>query len=232
MNIFGKNILIISAHPDDDILGCGGFLAKIKNKNLNVKIIFLAEGSSCRYKINDQNKNIIHKTIEDRNRCALKALNYLGIKNVSFFNLKCGSLDTYPILDISKIIENEISKFNPDTIFTHHENDLNNDHKIVFRATLQATRPGALNFVKFLYSYEVISSTEWNFTNCFLPNIFLSISKKEIKMKAKAFSYYQSEIKKYPKARSLDSIEALARYRGFQSGSEYAESFKLIRSLI
>ena len=85
-----------------------------------------------------------------------QALSYLGVTNTKFYNLKCGSLNSYPLIDIGKIIEKEILLFKPHTIFTHNDQDLNNDHKIVHQSTLQATRPGALNYVKNLISYEII----------------------------------------------------------------------------
>ena len=115
-------------------------------------------------------------------------------------------------------------------LFSHSDNDLNNDHKIVLQSTLQATRPGALNFVKNIFSYEVISSSEWNLIRA-LSQIFLSLSKSEINKKIKSFKIYKSEIKKYPYTRSEDSIKVLSRYRGIQSGVEFAEAFKIIRSL-
>ena len=230
LNFLGKKIMIIAAHPDDDILGCGGLLAKLKNKSCEIKVIFIGEGSSCRYNDKDK-KDIIEKEIIKRNNYANSALKYLGINKPSFHNLKCGCFDTYPLINIGKIIENEIVSFKPQTIFTHSETDLNNDHKITYQSTLQATRPAALNYVKNLFSYEVISSSEWNFGNAFKPNYFISLSKKDLDKKIRAFEYYLSEIKNYPYARSINSIEILARYRGIQSGQEFCESFKLIRSL-
>ncbi len=230
IDFLGSRILIIAAHPDDDILGCGGMLAKLQKKKIDIKVIFIAEGSSCRY-ISSDDSNKINFEIQKRNKYAHLALKSLGIHQISFYNLKCGSLDTYPIIEIGKIIESEIYNFKPETIFTHSKNDLNNDHKIIYRSTLQATRPAALNYVKRIFSYEVISSSEWNFDSAFHPNYFINLSKSELNKKIKAFKFYISEIKKYPFARSEDSIISLARYRGVQSGKEFAESFRLIRAL-
>lgn len=230
INFLGKKIMIIAAHPDDDVLGCGGLLAKLKSNNFDVKVIFIGEGSSCRYDQNDK-RDIIEKEIIKRNKYANKALKLLGVSEPSFYNLKCGSFDTYPLIEIGKIIEIEIKKFKPQSIFTHNETDLNNDHKIAYQSTLQATRPAAQNYVKNLFTYEVISSSEWNFDYSFRPNYFVSLSKKDLDKKISAFKYYLSEIKRYPYARSINSIETLARYRGIQSGQEFCESFKLIRAL-
>ena len=231
INFFGEKIMIIASHPDDDILGCGGLLAKLKAYNkIKIKVVFIAEGSSCRFSTDD-NINLVNKEIQLRNKFASQALLYLGVTNSSFHNLKCGSLNCYPIIEIGKIIEREISSFKPHTIFTHNEKDLNKDHKIVHQSTLQATRPGALNYVKNLFSYEITSSSEWNFNSAFNPNYFVHLTKVHLNKKVRAFSYYKTEVKKYPSARSLDSIKTLARYRGIQGGSEFAEAYKLIRSL-
>ena len=220
--------LVIAAHPDDDILGCGGTLSKLAKRNL-IKIIFLGEGSSCRFKLHSTNQNLIKKAINDREKSAKKALRYLGVKNYVFFNLPCGRLDTVPILEINKIIENEIKKYRPDTIFTHSENDCNNDHRIVFRSTMMATRPLGKNIVKKIFSFEILSSSEWNYTNEFCPNFFEILSEQNIKSKWKALSFYKSEIQKFPHPRSKEAIYNLAKLRGTQAGVKFAEAFKLIR---
>ena len=222
-----KKVLILAAHPDDDILGCGGFISKNKNK-LEFKVVFIGEGSSCRFNYVNLDKNIDNK-INQRNNYAIKALQYLKIKKYKFYNLPCGRLDTIPIIDIAKIIEKEIKSFKPDTIITHSDKDVNNDHFIVNKATIQATRPGALNSINTLMSYEVLSSTEWKFSENFKPNYFIQLDDKNIKEKINSFKIYKSEIKKFPHPRSILGIKTLSMYRGMQIGSKYAEAFKIIR---
>ncbi|MDA7541814.1 PIG-L family deacetylase [Gammaproteobacteria bacterium] len=224
-----KNILIIAAHPDDDILGCGGFMAKYNTKT-NIRVIFIAEGSSCRYQDININVNKIQKTIETRNNYAKDALKVLGVKQVSFYNLPCGRLDSTPIIEINKIIENELNYFKPDMVVTHAEDDTNNDHRIVYRSTLMATRPGSFKNLKTLLSFEILSSSEWNFSKSFLPNHFESMSLKHLNLKWKALECFKSEIKKYPHPRSENGLKTLAQYRGMQSGFHYAEAFKIIRN--
>ncbi len=223
-----KKVLILAAHPDDDILGCGGFISKNINKS-QFKIVFIGEGSSCRF--NDiKDKKKIDLEIKKRNNYALKALKFLKIKKYSFYNLPCGRLDTVPILNIAKIIEKEIESFKPDTVLTHSDKDVNNDHLIVNKATIQATRPGALNKINTLMSYEVLSSTEWKFIENFQPNYFQELSEKNINDKINSFKMYKSEMKQFPHPRSLLGIKTLSMYRGMQIGSKYAEAFKIIRS--
>ena len=224
-----KRLLIIAAHPDDDVLGCGGFLAKYKG-NLNVKVIFIAEGTSCRYQDFKNDSLSIKQEIDKRNSYGKDALKVLGVDNISFHNLPCGRLDSLPIITINKIIENEIKKFNPEIVMTHSEHDTNNDHRIVFKSTLMATRPGTFSSLEKLMSYEVLSSSEWNFTKAFLPNHFESLHKRHILLKCKALACFKSETRKYPHPRSSEGLMALASYRGIQSGFKYAEAYQLIRN--
>lgn len=226
-----ERVLIIAAHPDDDILGCGGIMAKHRSLSTTFKVIFIAEGSSCRYRADKIQSDDVIEVIQRRNDSGREALKILGVKQVEFYNLPCGRLDQTAILDINQIIEKEIQEFKPDTIFTHSNLDANNDHQIVHRSTLMATRPNATNFVNKVYSYEILSSSEWRFTDSFKPNFFVSLSEKEVELKWKALSCYESEIKPFPFPRSTEGIFTLARYRGMQAGVEYAEAFSLIREI-
>lgn len=226
-----KKVLIIAAHPDDDILGCAGLMSKYRGQ-VEFRVIFIAEGSSCRFdKEQIQNKEVL-KVIQERNSFGVKALKILGVKNYHFHNLPCGRLDQVDIIEINKIIEKEIQGFKPDTIFTHSFEDTNNDHIIVHRATQMATRPGSRTFVEKVYTYEVLSSSEWRFTHTFSPNYFESLSEEDVRNKWLALREYESEIKKFPYPRSEEGIFSLAKNRGMQSANHYAEAFKLIRQII
>ncbi len=222
-----KKVLIICAHPDDEVLGCGGFISKFVNK-INIKVLVIAEGSSCRFEANS-NFNRVEQEIQKRNKYFKNAMKYLKINKYNLNNFKCGRLDEYSIIDISKIIEKEINFFKPDTIFTHSNFDVNNDHRIVNQATIQATRPNALNYIPNILSFEVLSSTEWNYNYSFNPNYFINLSTKDINKKINALKYYKTEINKYPHPRSTEGIRALSMYRGIQSGFKFAEAFQIIR---
>ena len=224
-----KKVLIVAAHPDDDILGCGGMLSKYK-KIYDFKVLFIGEGSSCRFDDLDKRKDVIEKTIEIRNNYAMNALQIFGVTNTAFHNLPCGRLDTIPIIQINKIIESAIVDFQPDALLTHSEFDANNDHRIVYRASIMAARPGVFKNLKTLMSFEVLSSSEWNFSETFLPNHYESLTLKDLNYKWRALRCFESEIRKYPHPRSEEGLKTLAMFRGMQSGQKYAEAYKVIRN--
>lgn len=223
----GNRVLIISAHPDDDILGCGGTISKFSDK-IEFRVIFIAEGTSCRYQDPTCQESL--EEIEVRNNYGELALNYLGVTNYHFYNLPCGRLDQVPLIEINKIIESEIKFFDPHTILTHSGTDTNKDHCKVYDSTMIATRP--CGPVKNVLSYEILSSTEWQFDNTFSPNVFVSLDENDIINKIKALRHYKSEIKDFPYPRSDEGIRTLSQYRGLQSGNKNAESFKLVRSIV
>ena len=230
INLINSSILIIAAHPDDEVLGCGGLLSKISGKS-KISIIFIGEGSSCRY--TNLNEKGIDNDIKERESASKKVAKKFNLHDLEFFNLPCGRFDQVPIIDINKIIESRISKFNPDIIFTHDPFDVNNDHKIVYRSTIMSTRPNSVTNVPTICTYEVPSSTECGFSTegQFAPNFFIELSKLDLESKFEGLSYYSSEIKKFPFPRSLKGIEAYARFRGMQSAVQYAEAFKLVRTI-
>ena len=171
------------------------------------------------------------EAINQRNNYAKNVMEFIGINNYKFYNLPCGRLDEIPIIKINKIIESNINEFCPDIVFTHSIRDCNNDHKIIYNSTLMATRPLPNSKIISLYSYEIQSSSEWNFENQFQPNYFISLDEVDLKMKIACLKMYKSEIKEYPFPRSDEGVKALAMYRGMQIGVRFAEAFKLIRQV-
>ena len=224
-----KRILIIASHPDDETLGCGGLISKLKKQGADFFVLFIGEGSTCRFK--DPSSKEALSSIENRNFCAKKTMEFLGIDDYYFNNFPCGRFDTVPILEINKVIENIISEFKPDTIFSHSPNDANSDHQITYKSTIISTRPGALNSVESVYTFEVLSSSEWSFLKTFKPNYFIELNQKDVDVKCEALGIYESELKDYPFPRSSEGIKTLAMLRGMQSGFYYAEAFSLIRKL-
>lgn len=223
-----KKFLVVVAHPDDEVLGCGGTIANLIKQKKKLKVVFIAEGTSCRFTNKKKFKDKINKEIAARNNFARKALLDLGVKKFEFYSLKCGKLNSYPITEIAKIIENEIKDFKPDVVLTHSDNDVNLDHRTVFQASLQSTRPTNKSKIKCLLAFEILSSTEWKFKKIFEPNYFYCID-KTINQKIKAIKKYKTEIKKFPHPRSVEGIKTLAKYRGMQSHNKFSEAFKIIR---
>lgn len=218
-----KKILIVAAHPDDEVLGCGGTIFKLKKKN-KIKIIFLTNGVSARS--NNQEKILIRK-----NEC-MDLFKFLKIDKPVFFDFPDNQLDTLPLLKIIKKIEKILKNFKPEIVFTHCENCLNIDHQTAYKATITACRPINKISVKKILSFEVLSSTEWGVSKkkAFQPNYYINID-DEIKKKIQALKFYKSELKKYPHSRSVEGIKALAKFRGISSGNKYAEAFTLVRNI-
>jgi LmbE family N-acetylglucosaminyl deacetylase len=222
-------ILVIAAHPDDETLGCGGFLSKYANKD--IRVIFIAEGTSCRFNLDKLNSQEVADKIIERNSYCINALSTFGISDIKFYNYPCGRLDDVPIIDINKIIESEIRDFKPQTVLTHSEFDNNNDHRIVYRSTIMATRPGVFKDLYKVISYEVPSTTEWSFSEVFQPNFFEVLEKKHVEKKWEALKLYETETFPYPHPRSYEGIFTLSRYRGMQAGVEFSEAYRIIRSI-
>ena len=227
MNI--KKALFVVAHPDDETLGCGGIIKKLTQKNIKVFVLVVAEGSTCRFPNNKVNSLEARNAIKKRQKQALQAFKILGVKDYKFSNLRCGSLNSYPLIDLNKIVEDVLNKFKPDTVFTHSRNDTNIDHTTIFKSVMIATRPLKNCTVEKVLSFEILSSTELNFGKSFNPNVFFNIE-NEIKYKLQAFEkYIESEGGHFPFPRSLKSINNLSMLRGSQIGVKNAEAFELIR---
>ena len=222
-----KRALVIAAHPDDECLGCGGVISKFIEIGIEIKVLFLGEGSTCRY--DNQSCREALKAIELRRRNAILALKILGVKDYDFFDLPCGRFDQVPVIEINKILESSIKEYKPDTVFTHSEFDANNDHRVVYRSSIMSTRPCNEITIERLFSYEVLSSSEWNYTKTFQPNYFFSLETRHIDAKWEALKTYKNEMRVYPFPRSYEGVQNLAMRRGMQSGAKLAEAFLLIR---
>ena len=221
-----KRILIIAAHPDDEILGCGGTIARLNKEGYESYSIILGEGITSRDNTRDRIKN--ESKIINLKEQANRANELLGIKKVFFFDFPDNRFDTVPFLDIVKIIEEVKNQIKPEIIFTHYEKDLNIDHQITYKVAITATRPVKEETVKEIYSFEIQSSTEWSYPLSFSPDVFFNIS-GTINIKLKALKEYKSELREYPHPRSLEGVELIAKNWGMKVGLSYAEAFKIVR---
>ena len=224
------NVLVISAHPDDEVLGCGGTIARLAREGERVYLAVLGEGITSRY---EDRKEADPSLVDGiRHRCK-EAAKTLGAEDLFLFGLSDNRFDTIPLLDIVKKIEKLIGNLSPTIIYTHHEGDLNIDHSITYRAVLTATRPIQGNGVRDIYTFEVPSSTDWAFHQSgqsFQPNVFMDIT-ETLETKIQALSVYETEMRAFPHPRSQKAIQANARRWGSGVGCEAAEAFELIRSI-
>lgn len=224
------NILVIAAHPDDEVLGCGGTVARRGSED-DVRCAILGEGISSRHV---QRSEASSDELEGLKADARRAAEVLGVRSVEFCGLPDNRFDEWALLDVVKQVEQLVERHRPDVIYTHHPGDLNIDHGIVFRAVLIATRPGAsTHTVGDILAFEVPSSTEWSFgrvADSFRPNVFVDIS-GTVERKIQAMQCYRSESRPSPHPRSPEKIRAFAAYRGSASGMPFAEAFELIRSI-
>ena len=231
---FNTKTLIVAAHPDDEVLGCGGTIAKIVANGGAVQTIFLADGESSRFPITDIHSRRVKEKIAARRDAANAAAKIVGSEPPKFYDFPDNRLDTIALLDISKIIEEEITAFSPQRVITHFAGDLNRDHQIVLEAVMIATRPVLKSCVNEVISFEIPSSTEWGPVGVglqFSPNLFVSVD-EFVNLKFAALDAYEVEMRNFPHPRSKEAIEALMKWRGATVGTKSAESFMVERILV
>ena len=215
-----NTVLCIAAHPDDEILGCGGTLARHAANGDSVHLVILAEGARARDTEGDDEVAALR-------RAAKNAARELGVHAPRLLGLPDNRLDSLDLLDVIKPIEAVVREVKPSTVYTHHGGDLNVDHRIAHEATITACRPMPGSPVKRIYSYETVSSTEWATAaigEAFMPNRFVDVS-GFIDAKRRAIKCYQLEMRPFPHPRSVEAVDSLAKLRGSQAGIMAAEAF-------
>lgn len=217
-------LLTVAAHPDDETLGAGGTMAWHSARGDTVWACVLADGASSR-----------HGRVEQQAECARAAADVLGLDRLVMVGLPDQRLDTLSLLDVITPIEQCIEELQPDVVLTHFPGDVNEDHRLVARATLVATRPVPGTSVKRVCSFEIPSSTDWAPPipgSVFAPNLYVDISDTlETKLTAmKAYSHtFVSEVRPFPHPRSLEALTAYAQRHGAASGQLAAEAFMILR---
>ena len=227
-----KSVLIISAHPDDEVLGCGGTIARHADVGDQVQVLIVAEGATSRLQQRDRLQ--VGEELSSLAQSAQAAGSILGAAGVELFDLPDNRLDSIDRLDLIKLIEQRIDRHQPQVVYVHHAGDVNVDHRRLHEAVVTACRPTPGHPVRRLLSFEVASSSEWQppgSAPAFQPNWFVDIS-VQWQRKREALVAYASEMRSWPHARSLEALEHLARWRGAQVGVEAAEAFCLLRQLV
>lgn len=224
-------ILVVAAHPDDEVLGCGATIAKHIAEGDEVHVAILGEGITSRY---SKREEADPDELEVLHGLAHEVSDFLKFHSLSMFDLPDNRFDSVNLLDIVKIVEGLVRKIEPFRIYTHHSGDLNVDHQISARAVLTATRPTSSAMpVKEIYEFETPSSTEWAFQRVhplFQPNTFVEIS-GYLEQKIKALEIYDSEVKPFPHPRSGQALTAIAQKWGSTVGQNACEAFQLIRKI-
>jgi LmbE family N-acetylglucosaminyl deacetylase len=225
-----SRVLVIAAHPDDEVLGCGGTAARLVAEGHEVHFAILGEGMTSRH---PQRSDTDAKQLTVLHQQARAAAAKLGVKNLSLHKLPDNRLDTVPLLEVVKLVEELVDRVKPEIIYTHHAGDLNVDHGVIHRAVLTATRPTAGRPVLEIYAFEVSSSTEWAFQRIepiFRPNVFVDIT-RTLEAKIAAMECYESEARKFPHPRSPEALRAIATRWGSVVGCGAAEAYELVRSV-
>lgn len=219
-------VLIIAPHCDDEILGCGGIMAKFHSQKIPVYVAIVTNGHLGA-------PELFKKEGTERVRSeAMAAHKFLGVVETYFLDFPAPRLDTIPSYKLSMAIENIIREQKITDLYIPHSGDIHKDHHITYEAALVAARP-IDNPIKKILSYETLSETEWAAplaSKAFIPTVFVDIN-DFISAKLKAFSHYTTQIKTFPHPRSIEAIECLAKLRGSTVGYENAEAFMLIREI-
>lgn len=224
-----RSILVVAAHPDDEVLGCGGTIAKYADYGAIIHVAFLADGVFSR----KSNTEAQPDELVARRVAAKNARDILGVKSITFGEYPDNRMDTVALLEITKVVEGLIAEHRPDTVFTHHAGDVNIDHRRTHEAVVTACRPQIGHPVKTLLCFEVPSSTEWQLPGsapAFTPNWYVDIS-TTLERKLTALESYAAELRAWPHPRSRQGIEHLAHWRGATVGVDAAEAFILGRQL-
>lgn len=220
-----KKVLVVVAHPDDEVLGCGGTIAKHIDNGDIVSVLILADGETSR-----EAKDIESKVLTRQN--AAKAANQvLGVEDLVVCEYPDNRLDTIPLLTLVQEIEVCLNLGTPEIIYTHNSKDVNIDHRVVHDAVIAAVRPEPNKRVKEIYFFEIPSSTEYRPTtsaNPFAPNYFVDIA-KFLDKKVLSLTEYKSELRDFPHPRSIEAIKCLAKWRGASVGVYAAEAFEVGR---
>jgi LmbE family N-acetylglucosaminyl deacetylase len=217
-------VLVVAAHPDDEVLGMGGTLAVHTDRGDQVRVVVVTDGSSTQYPGDAE----LRARKEEE---AVRAAAELGVIDYVHLDLPDMRLDTLAHVEVNGIVEEQVRAFAPEVVYTAHP-DVNRDHRVLFDSVAVATRPVPGQVVRRLLTYAPTSSTEWTPApvNWFVPNWFVDVT-STLERKIASFAHYETERREYPHPRSEQAIRAAAAFYGASCGCEQAEPFVLVRGL-
>jgi len=234
LDLKNKRIMIIVAHPDDELLGCGATMNKLLLEyNCTIRAVILGEGITSRSNQRDTDK--VKEKLSTHKRNINTAAKKIGYSSIGVYDFPDNRFDSIALLDLVKTIEKEKESFCPEIIFTHHGGDLNIDHQRTFEAVMTACRPMKNENVKAILTFETPSGTEWQSPSDprqFLPNLFFEISKENLNAKINGMECYEFEKRLYPHPRSPEALKVQAQRWGIVVGKDYVEPFQIIRFII
>jgi LmbE family N-acetylglucosaminyl deacetylase len=220
-----ETVLVVAAHPDDEVLGCGGIIATHARAGDEIEIVFLTNGVGARNGAPGE---------AARNAAALLAAERLGARTPVFHDFPDNRLDGIDLLDVVRVVEAQVARVAPTIVYTHHAGDLNVDHRIAQEAVLTACRPQPGTTVRAIYAFETPSATDYagpSPERAFTPQRYVDVSSVWT-TKLSALDAYAVELRPAPHSRSLEGIEALARWRGASVGLQMAEALMVVRERI
>lgn len=223
-----NNILFVAPHADDEVLGCGATMAKEAAKGNNVYVLICTNAHVGAPEI------FSAELIAEIRKEARVAHKLLGVAGTIFLEYPAPALDQYPGYVMSNQIASVIRKYKIDTVYLPHKGDCHKDHEVIHSCAMVACRPLAGSTVKRVYSYETMSETEWgepSAAEVFVPNRFVTFTENEFALKLQAMAEFRTQLQEFPSPRSLEALEALAKYRGATVSSARAEAFMVLREI-
>ncbi len=219
-----KRILVIAPHADDEVLGVGGTMARNIAEGNQVYVCIVTHGVKPLF-----SDEVVAKIREE----TIAAHEFLKVTHTFFLEFPAVMLEQIPRHQLNDKIMRVIHEVQPDEVYIPHAGDMQKDHQIVSEAAMVAVRPKYAHKIGAVYAYETLSETEWNIpnaTNIFIPTVYRDIS-QFMETKKQALSYFSTQIEAFPNPRSVEAVEALAKYRGSTIEVEGAEAFVLIRQI-
>lgn len=220
-----QNVLVVAPHPDDEVLGCGGVMARHAAAGDEVHVAVVTRG----------HPDVFSPESVDRVRSEAKeAHSILGVRSVRYLEFPAPRLDTIPRHQVADAIAGMIRELSPEIMYVPHHGDMHFEHGLTYEACLVAARPGRQSIVRRILAYETPSETDWSpplSGTAFQPTVYVDIA-AHLDTKLRAMTCFKSQVQPSPHPRSINNLEAVARCRGAAAGLHAAEAFMLVREVV